>query len=186
MGSSCIGKRKPAPEVIYLDTIKVKNIIANVNNSHPYVTAFLQSYPYSVDYQCYTNGSFSWIEHKQTNFTFDAHINSSVHPLWELSMTKGQYARLTAIQNFKFSTLPQIKISMTVGDLRDICSVANQSALKHIFKYSPDRSEWTCVPPIPTINMHIDMISVSDKTLLTLSIHQAKELANFLKQPFIE
>lgn len=74
---------------------------------------------------------------------------------------------------------------MTVGDLRDICSAVNRAALVDIFKYSPDASEWVCIP-IPTINMHIEMVSVPDKTKITLSARQAKDLAKFLYQPFVE
>jgi hypothetical protein len=74
---------------------------------------------------------------------------------------------------------------MTVGDLRDICNIANRAALAHIFKHSPDASSWACVP-IPTIDMHIEMTTVTDRTRITLSSRQAKKLAAFLKQPFVE
>lgn len=185
---SFFGKSAPAPDapdVLYFQTVTVRDIIANVNESHPYVANFLRCYPYSVNYHRLDDTDFQWVEHSSTQHSFDSHIRGSIHSGWQLSITKKQYAVLNAIMQFSFAPLPAIRTSMTVGDLRDICNIANRAALENIFKYSPDASSWACVP-IPTINMHIEMTSVPDKTTITLSARQAKELAAFLKQPFVE
>lgn len=47
---SWFGKSEPAPERIILKTLTVKDIIAKVNESHPYVADFLQLYPHGVNY----------------------------------------------------------------------------------------------------------------------------------------
>ena len=184
MGSS-FHKAKKRPKLVYVYTMTVKNIIAKVNRSHPYVVRFLDSYPYSVNY---TNAghNFQWLlDYEPTYYTFRTHV----HYVWDercsLTMTTRQFKILNAIANFIFDKLPTIKAKMTVGDLRAIYNIANRKVLAEMFKYSPEVSEWASVP-IPTIYMHIKMVSIPDKTSITLSVQQNFDLAKFLHKPFIQ
>lgn len=184
---SWFGKSEPEPDVYYRKTAVVRDIIQTTNENHPYVASFLREYPYSVNYTRTSGGGMYCIDHKHTQYDFYTHTHIDLCNFCQLSMTKPQFARLMLIKKFAFMELPEIKQEMTVGNLRDICRAANRTALEHVFKYSPDSSEWmNGNSPIPTIGMHVDMLTVSDKTRITLSARQAKMLAEFLHRQYVE
>ncbi len=144
---SCMGKRIADPPLFYFYTKDIKNILSKVNQNHPYIVKFLESYPCSSDYTLLHGYSFYGKSgHSHTLCTFYDHIRFDGHPLWQLGLNSFQYLYLNKIRIFKFCNLPVIQQKMSVGDLRDICNIVNRKKLQSIFKHCPMESEWAANP----------------------------------------